>query len=82
MKNVAAFCSYLKRLPEANAKRFILIALKKKVSKKSTRDFVFWLSLMKIILNNHSKHRKEKYKILGLSIKWAPGGKIELNPMF
>ena len=79
---MAAFCSCLKSLPEANVKRFISIALTKKVSKKSTRDFVFWLSLMRIILNNHSKLRKEKYEIPGSSIKGAPGSEMELNPMF
>jgi hypothetical protein len=33
VKNVAAFCSYLKRIPEAKVKRFILLALAKEVSK-------------------------------------------------
>jgi hypothetical protein len=31
MKNVAAFCPYLKSLPEAKVKRFKLIALTKEV---------------------------------------------------
>jgi hypothetical protein len=39
-------------------------------------DFVLWLSLMKSILKKCSKHRKEKYKIYGLSIKGAPGNEI------
>jgi hypothetical protein len=60
-KNVAAFCPYLKSLPEVKVKRFILIALTKEVSKKPSRDFVLWLSLMKSILNKCSKYRKEKY---------------------
>ena len=45
-------------------------------------DFVIWLSLMKNILNKHSKLRKEKYKIYGSSIKGAPGSEMEMNPMF
>ena len=49
VKNVAAFCPCLKSLPEAKVKRFILIALTKEVSKKPSRDFVLWLSLMKSI---------------------------------
>ena len=48
-------------LPETKVKRFILIALTKEVSKKPSRDFVLWLSLMKSILNKRSKLRKEKY---------------------
>jgi hypothetical protein len=63
VKNVGTFCNCLKNLPEAKVKRFILIALTKEVSKKSSRDFVLWLSLMKSILNKHSKLRKEKCKI-------------------
>jgi hypothetical protein len=60
VKNVSAFCPCLKSLPEAKVKRFILIALTKEVSKKPIRDFALWLSLMKSILNKHSKLRKEK----------------------
>jgi hypothetical protein len=56
------FCPCLKSLAEAKVKRFILIALTKEGSKKPNRDFVLWLSLMKSILNKHSKFRKEKYK--------------------
>jgi hypothetical protein len=68
VKNVAAFCLCLKRLPEAKVKIFMLIALIMEVSKKPSRDFVLWLSLMKSIWNKHSKLRKEKYKICGLTI--------------
>ena len=50
--------------------------------KKPSRDFVFWLSLMKSVLNKCSELRKEKYKIYGLNIKRAPGSEMELNPMF
>ena len=63
VKNVATFCPCLKSLPEAKVKRLRLIALTKEVSKKPSRDFVLWLSLMKRSLNKHSKLRKEKYKI-------------------
>jgi hypothetical protein len=45
-------------------------------------DILPWLSLMKSILSKHSKLRKEKYKIYGLSIKGASGGEMELNPVF
>ena len=63
VKNVAAFCRYLKSIPKAKVGRFILIALTKEVSKKPKRDFVLWLSLMKSVLSRYSKLRKEKYKL-------------------
>ena len=59
-----------------------MIALVKEVSEKLSRDFVLWLSLMKSILNKHSKLRKEKYKIYGSSIKGVPGSEMEQNPVF
>ena len=59
-----------------------LIALTKEVSKEPSRDFVLWLSLMKRSLNKHSKLRKEKYKIYGLSIKGVPGSEMEQIPVF
>ena len=58
------------------------LRLKKEVSKNSSRDFVLWLSLMKSILNKHSKLRKERYKIYGLSVKGAPGREMEPKPIF
>jgi hypothetical protein len=79
---VAIFCPCLKSLPEAKVKRLRLIALTKDISGKSIIDFVLWLSLMKNILNKHSKLRKEKYKIYGSSIIGAPGGETEPNPVF
>ena len=82
VKNVAAFCPCLKSLPEAKVKRLRLIALTKEVSKKLSRDFVLWLSLMKRSLNKHSKLRKEKYKIYGSSIKGVPGSEMEQNLVF
>ena len=63
-------------------KRLVLIALAKEVSDMPIIDFVLCLSLMKNILNKHSKLRKEKYKIYSLRIKWVPGSKMELNPVF
>ena len=81
MKSVHAFCPCLKSLPEAKIKRLIFIALIKEVSKKPNRDFILWFGLMKSILSKHSKLRKEKYKIYGLSIKGASGGEMELNPV-
>jgi hypothetical protein len=77
VKNVATFCPCLKSLSEAKVKKLGLIALIKEVSKKPSRDFVLWLSLMKRRLNKHSKLRKEKYKIYGLSIKGVPGSEME-----
>ena len=79
VKNVAAFCPCLKSLPETKVKRFRLIALTKEVSDMPIIDYVLWLSLMKSILNNCSRLRKEKYKIYGLSLKGAPGSEMELN---
>ena len=81
MKNVATFCPCLKSLPEAKVKTFRLFALSKEVSKKPSRDFVLWLSLMKRSLNKHSKLRKEKYNIYGLNIKGVPGSEMEQNPV-
>ena len=63
-------------------KRLGLIALTKEVSKKPSRDFVLMLSLTKRSLNKHSKLRKKKYKIYGLSIKGIPGSEMKLNPVF
>jgi hypothetical protein len=82
VKNVATFCPCLKSFPEAKVKRLGLIALTKQVSKKPSRDFVLWLSLMKRSLNKHSKLRKEKYKMYGSSIKGIPGSEMEQNPVF
>ena len=82
MKNVATFCPCLKSLPETKVKSIRLIALTREVSKKPSRDFVLWLSLMKRSLNKHSKLRKEKYKIYGSSIKGVPGSEMEQNLVF
>jgi hypothetical protein len=82
VKNVADFCPCLKSLLETKVKRFLFIALTKEVSKKPSRNFVFWLSLMKSILNKHDKLRKEKYKIYGLSFKGTLESEMELNPVF
>jgi hypothetical protein len=46
-----------------------LIALTKEVLEMPIIDFGLWLSFMKIILNNHSKLRNEKYNIYCSSIK-------------
>ena len=76
VKNMGAFCHCLGRLNKAKVKRFILIASTNEDSKKPNRHFVFWLSLMKSILNKHSKLRKEKYKIYSLSVKGTPRSKM------
>ena len=67
-------------LPEAKVKRFILIALTKEISKKQNRDFVFWISLMKSVLNKCSKLRKKKNIKYVASNKRVPGSEMELNP--
>jgi hypothetical protein len=36
---------------------------------------------MESILNKHSKLRKEKYKLYGLSIKGTSGSEMEPNPV-
>ena len=85
MNNVATFYPCLKSLSEAKVKRLgliALIALTKEVSKKPSRDFVLWLSLMKRSLNKHSKLRKETYKIYGSSIKGVQGSEMEQNLVF
>jgi hypothetical protein len=69
-------------VPEAKVKRLRLIALTKEVSKKPSKDFVLWLSLMKRSLNKHSKLRKEKYKIYSSTLKGVPRSKMEQNPVF
>jgi len=82
VKNMAALCPCRKSLSEAKVKRFRLIPLTKEVSEIPSKDFVLWSSLMKSILNKHSKLRKEKYKMYGSSIKGPPGSEMELNPVF
>jgi hypothetical protein len=82
VKNVAAFCSHLKSLPESKVKRFILIELTKEISKKSNRDFVLWISLINSILNKYSKLGKEICKIYGPNNKGTTGSEMELNPVF
>jgi len=76
---VATFCPYLKSLPEAKVKISVLIALTKEASKRPSRDFVLCSSLMKHVLNKHSKLRKGKCRTYGLEIK---GADMELNPVF
>jgi hypothetical protein len=82
MKNVAAFGSGQKRLPEGRLKRFKLIVLTKKFSNNLQLDSVLWSTFMKNILMKDSKHRKEKYKMYGSSKKRKPGSVMELNIVF
>jgi hypothetical protein len=63
-------------------KRLILITVTKEISEMTIIYFILCLSLMKSILNMHSKLRKEKYKTYGLTINGASGSGMELNPMF
>jgi hypothetical protein len=49
VKNVAVFCPFLKNIPKANIKRFILVVLTKEVSEMTSIEFVLWLSLSKNI---------------------------------
>jgi hypothetical protein len=69
----------MESLPEAKVKRFWLIALTKEVSEKPSIDFVLWFTFMTSVLIKHSKLRKEKHKMYGLSNKRAPGSALELN---
>jgi hypothetical protein len=62
-------------------KRLRLIALTKEVSKQPSLDLVMWFTLMKSILMECSKLRKEKYKMCGSNNKEAPGSRMELNPL-
>jgi hypothetical protein len=71
VKIVVTFCPSLKSVLGAKVERFILIALTKEISKEPNGDFVFWLRVVKSILNKHSKLRKEKYKMYGSSNKKA-----------
>ena len=57
---MAAFCPCLNSLPETKVKRLRLIALTKEVSETAIIDLVLWLSLMKSILNKHSRFRKKQ----------------------
>ena len=85
MKNGTAFCHCLKSLPEAKVKRFILIALKKEVSKQpgiNAVELLLMFTLMKSVLMKISKLRKKKYKLHVSSIKGVPGSGMKLNPMF
>jgi hypothetical protein len=61
---MAALCPCLNSLPEAKMKRLTLIVLTKEVSETPIIDFVLWLSLMKNILNKHSKLRKANIKYM------------------
>jgi hypothetical protein len=79
---MGVFCPYVKSLPKAKVKKFILIALTKKISKNPSRDFVLSSSVMKSVLNQYSELRKEKYKMYDSSIKGAPGSEMELYPVF
>ena len=82
VKNVATFALVWKVCLRLRWRDLVLIALTKEVSKKPSRDFVLCLSLMKRSLNKHSKLRKEKYKIYGLSIKGVPGSEMMQNLVF
>jgi hypothetical protein len=62
--------------------RLRLIESTKEVSETPIIDCFLCLGLMEIILNKHSKLRKEKYKIYGSSIKGAPGSDMEPNLVF
>jgi hypothetical protein len=59
VKNMASFCPCLKSLLEAKEKRLTLLALTKEVSETPIIDSVLWLTLMKSVLNKHSKLRKK-----------------------
>jgi hypothetical protein len=63
-------------------KRFRLIILAKEISEQPGINSVVWLlkfTLMKNILMQRSKLRKEKYKMYGSNTKGAPGSGMDLN---
>jgi hypothetical protein len=79
LKNIDVFCPCPKSLPEAKAKRFIVIISTKEDSKGPSIDSVLCFILMTNIFIKHSSNlRKEKCKLFGSSIKGAPGNGMEL----
>ena len=63
-------------------KKIILIALTKHISENPRRNFVLWLSLIKSILNKHSKLELKNINIYSLSLKKASGIEMEMNSVF
>ena len=82
VKNVAAFCPFLKSLPETKVKKLRLIASTKEVLEMPNTDLVLWFTFMNTVLIKHSKLRKKKYKMYGSSIKRAPESTMKLNSVF
>lgn len=81
-KNVTAFCSWPKNLPEANLEKNWLISLAEKSPRQPNIDSVVCLSAITVIWVYNEKERvgPNKYKIYSLKIKIAPGNYI-LEPM-
>ena len=69
VKDVTVLCHYLKSLPEAKVKRLRSIAFRKEISKQPSTGSALWFIF---VLINHSKLRKEVYKMYGSSIEGAP----------
>ena len=63
-------------------KRFRLIALTKKGTKKSSTDVFLLFALTKNNLIKHSKLRKEKYKSYDSKIRGEFENEMDLNPVF
>ena len=76
-KNVDALCPCLKSLPEAEVKRFRLIALAKEISKELRMYAVIRFTLMMSVFMQHNKlSKKKKKKTYEPRIKGASGRKI------
>jgi hypothetical protein len=63
VKNVVSLCCCLRSLPEVKVKRFILMALKKGVSKQPGINSVVWFlkfPFMMCVLMKRSKLEKKK----------------------
>lgn len=83
VKNVAAFCHCPKSLLKVKVKRFILIALIKKVSKYPGINSIVWLLKFTLTKSFLMKSRKlKKIQMCGSESKSAPGSAMELNPVF
>ena len=63
-------------------KKIILIALTNDIPENPRRNFVLWLSLIKSILNKHSKLELKNINIYSLSLKKASGIEMEMNSVF
>ena len=62
VKNVAAFCSCLKTLPEAKVKRFELILLAEEISEQPSIEYSFVWLLVVILMKIYNEEEQENVK--------------------